>query len=172
MHDFDLAETYFDKARQAGANPRTVQIGLANTYLAEGETHRAEDALATLGPANDYRDDYDYMMAAANLYRQRQDTVHALSDFAQASTVAGQEDQATPKLRRMNSQPKRAASLTQNVSFSPEASFAPALEDINVYTLDAKILRVTNPALSAAASITLSKTWPNPTTASISAICP
>ncbi len=33
------------------------------------------------------------------------------------------------------------------MSFSPEASFAPALEDINVYTLDAKILNVTNPAL-------------------------
>jgi hypothetical protein len=33
------------------------------------------------------------------------------------------------------------------VSFLPEASFAPALEDINVYTLDARILHVTNPAL-------------------------
>jgi hypothetical protein len=29
----------------------------------------------------------------------------------------------------------------------PEATFTPAFEDINVYTLDAKILRVTNPAL-------------------------
>ena len=37
MHDFDLAETYFDKARLVGANPRTVDLGLANTYLAEGE---------------------------------------------------------------------------------------------------------------------------------------
>ena len=51
MHDFDLAETYFDKARLAGANPRTVQVGLANTYLAEGETHKAEDALDNLGSA-------------------------------------------------------------------------------------------------------------------------
>ena len=33
------------------------------------------------------------------------------------------------------------------MSLVPEANFAPALEDINVYALDAKILRVTNPAL-------------------------
>ncbi len=37
--------------------------------------------------------------------------------------------------------------INQTVSFLPEASFAPALEDINVYTLDARILHVTNPAL-------------------------
>ncbi len=147
VHDFDLAETYFDKARQAGANARTVEIGLVNTYLAEGKTHRAEDALATLGPASDYRDDYDYMMATANLYRQRQDTVHALSGFAQASTVAGQENQAIAQTAQDELAIEEGRQITQNLSISPEASFAPALEDINVYTLDAKILGVTNPAL-------------------------
>jgi tetratricopeptide (TPR) repeat protein len=147
MHDFDLAETYFDKARQAGANIRTVQIGLANAYTAEGQTHKAEDALAILGSANDFRDDYDYMMAAANLYRQRQDTVHALSAFAQASTIAGQEDQTAAQTAQDELATEEGRQLTQNVSFLPEASFAPALEDINVYTLDAKILGVTNPSL-------------------------
>ena len=78
MHDFDLAEQYFDKAQLAGANNRTVAIGLTNTYLAEGNTRKAEATLASLGPANDFRDDYDYMMASANLYRQRQDPLHAL----------------------------------------------------------------------------------------------
>jgi predicted Zn-dependent protease len=95
MHDYDLAETYFDKAKLAGANSRTVAIGLTNTYLAEGETRKAEAALASLGSPEDFRDDYDYMMASANLYRQRQDTVHALSAFAQASTVAGEDDRGT-----------------------------------------------------------------------------
>ena len=147
MHDYSLAETYFDKARLVGANPRTVGLGLVNTYLAEGETHKAEDALANLGPADDYRDDYDYMMAAANLYRQRQDTVHALSAYAQASSVAGQEDQTTAQTAQYELASEEGRQITQNVSLSPEASFAPALEDINVYTLDAKILHVTNPLL-------------------------
>jgi tetratricopeptide (TPR) repeat protein len=147
MHDFDLAETYFDKAKLAGANPRTVEIGLANTYLAEGENHKAEDALASLGPATDFSDDYDYMMASANLYRQRQDTVHALSSFAQANTVAGEDNQGTAQIAQDDLALEEGRQINQTVSFLPEASFAPALEDINVYTLDARILHVTNPAL-------------------------
>jgi tetratricopeptide (TPR) repeat protein len=146
-HDFDLAETYFDKAKLAGANPRLVEIGLANTYVAEGETHKAEEALASLGPVSDFTDDYDYMMAAANLYRQRQDTVHALSSFVQANTVAGQDNQAMTQTAQNELAIEEGHQITQNISIAPEASFAPALEDINVYTLDARILHVTNPAL-------------------------
>jgi tetratricopeptide (TPR) repeat protein len=147
MHEFDLAETYFDKARQAGANPRTVGIGLANTYLAEGQTNKAEEALASVGAQNDFRDDYDYMMASANLYRQRQDTVHALSTFAQASSVAGPENTEATQIAHQEVLQEEGRQLTQNVSISPQLSFSPTLEDINVYTLDAKILGVTNPAL-------------------------
>jgi tetratricopeptide (TPR) repeat protein len=148
IHDFDLAETYFDKAKLAGANPRLVEIGLANTYVAEGETHKAEEALASLGPVSDFTDDYDYMIAAANLYRQRQDTVHALSSFVQANTVAGQDNLALTQTAQNEVAIEEGHQINQNVSIAPEASFAPALEDINVYTLDAEILHVTNnPAL-------------------------
>ncbi len=147
VHDFELAETYFDKAKLAGANPRTVEIGLANTYVAEGETNKAEQALTSLGPIADFADDYDYMIAAANLYRQRQDTVHALSSFVQANTVAGQDNQAMTQTAQNELAIEEGHQITQNISLAPEASFAPALEDINVYTLDAEILHVTNPAL-------------------------
>ena len=147
MHDFELAETYFDKARLVGANPRTVDIGLANTYLAEGETRKAEDALSNLGTAEDFRDDYDYQMAAANLYRQRQDTVHALSSFAQASSVAGQDDRGAAQTAQYELASQEGRQITQNVSLSPDANFAPSFEDLNVYTLDARILHVTNPLL-------------------------
>jgi tetratricopeptide (TPR) repeat protein len=147
MHDYDLAETYFDKARLAGASPRNVSIGLANTYLAEGQNHKAEEALASLGPMDDYRDDYDYMMTAANVYRQRQDTVQALSSFAQANSVASQEEQRTSLTATDELAMEEGRQINQNVSFLPDASFAPALEDINVYSLDARILHVTNPLL-------------------------
>ncbi|HEY6768168.1 MAG TPA: tetratricopeptide repeat protein [Candidatus Sulfotelmatobacter sp.] len=147
MHDFDLAETYFDKARLAGANPRQVAIGLTNTYLAEGQTGKAETTLATLGPAAGFRDDYDYMMATAGVYRQRQDTVRALSNFAQASTIAGQENRDAAELAQFQTADQEGRQINQKVSLLPEAFFAPSLEDINVYTLDAKILHVTNSAL-------------------------
>lgn len=149
MHDFDLAETYFDKARLAGANPLNVAVGLTNTYLAEGKTSKAGEELASLGPADDFRDDYDYMMASANLYRQRQDTVHALSAFAEASTVAGQENNnnETAQLAQYQLAEEEGRQINRVVSFLPDASFAPVLEDINVYTLDARLLNVTTPSL-------------------------
>jgi tetratricopeptide (TPR) repeat protein len=147
IHDFDLAETYFDKARLAGGDSRSVSLGLTNTYLAEGKTQSAEKTLAGMGPAADFRDDYEYMMAAANVYRQRQDTVHALSDFAQASSVAGQGNQDVAETAEYESADEEGRELNDRVSVLPEASFAPALEDLNVYALDAKILNVTNPAL-------------------------
>lgn len=147
MHDFDLAESYFSKAQLAGANPRTVAIGLTNTYLAEGETRKAEKALASLGPVNQYRDDYDYMMASANLYRQRQDPLQSLAAYAQASTVASADDRGIAETSQYTEGEQAGRPVNDSVSFVPEANFAPALEDVNVYTLDAKILHVTTPTL-------------------------
>ena len=147
MHEFDLAESYYEKAKMAGANNRNVEIGLTNTYLAEGNTGKAEAALASLGPVSDFRDDYDYMMASANLSRQRQDPLHALSAFAQASTVAGQQDHGIAESSQYSAADQEGRQIKGNLSIVPQASFAPSLEDINVYTLDAKILKITNSAL-------------------------
>ncbi len=147
MHDFDLAENYYSKAQLAGANSRTVAIGLTNTYLAEGNTRRASTALASLGNPADFQDDYDYMMAEANLYRQRQDPLHSLAAFAQASTAAGQEDQGIAETSQYTEADQAGKQINDRLSLVPEALFAPALEDINVYALDAKILHVTDPKL-------------------------
>jgi tetratricopeptide (TPR) repeat protein len=147
MHDFDLAENYFAKAQLAGASSRTVGIGLTNTYLAEGNTRKAEQSLASLGPASEYSDDYDYMMARANLYRQRQDPLHSLAAFAQASTVAGEEDRGAAEISQYAEADQEGRQINDRVSFVPEAFASPSLEDINVYTLDARILKVTNPKL-------------------------
>jgi tetratricopeptide (TPR) repeat protein len=148
IHDFDLAEMYFDKAKLAGANPHGVELGLTNTYLAEGKTREAEQELATLGPASSYQDDYEYMMTSANVYRQRQDSVRALSAFAQADSVAGQSDRTTADIAQFTEAETEGREINDKFSVLPEANFSPALEDINVYTLDAEILNVTNdPAL-------------------------
>lgn len=147
MHDFDLAKTYFEKARLAGANQRVIAIGLANTYLAEGNSRRAELELASLGDGSEYEDDYDYLMARANLYRQRQDTVQALSAFARASTLAGTDNQDVAQNAQYELAGEEGRQINQNVSIYPAASFTPLLEDINIYTLDARLLNITNPAL-------------------------
>jgi hypothetical protein len=86
-------------------------------------------------------------MASANLYRQRQDPLHSLASFAQASTVAGPEDHGIAESAQYVEAEQQGRQINEKVSFVPEGSFAPALEDINVYTLDARLLNVTNPAL-------------------------
>jgi len=144
MHDFDLAEQYFNRGQMAGANNRAVAIGLTNTYLAEGNTLKAGSTLASLGPASDYQDDYDYMMASANLYRQRQDPLHSLASFAQASTIAGPEDHGVAENSQYIEAEQEGRQINDKTSFVPEELSAPAFEDINVYTLDARILKVTN----------------------------
>ena len=48
MHDYELAERYFQRALAAGAPETEVRIGLANTYLALGDTPRADAQLASI----------------------------------------------------------------------------------------------------------------------------
>jgi len=139
MQDFDLAKTYFEKGRLSGANPRVVAIGLANTYLAEGNSRQAAVSLSSLGNPNDYRDDYDYMIARANLYRQRQDTVNALAAFTRASMLAGSDAQQSVQTAASEVAGEEGRQINQKVSLFSEGSFEPVFEDINVYTLDAKL---------------------------------
>jgi tetratricopeptide (TPR) repeat protein len=147
MHDFDLAQTYFAKARESGADDGSVSIGLANTYLAQGETHKADVELARLRGSEQYNSNYEYLMAEGTLYRQRQDTVHALSTFAQASNVGGVDDKHVVENAQYEVAGQEGRPITRNLSLFSDASFSPSLEDINVYVLDARLLKITNPAL-------------------------
>jgi tetratricopeptide (TPR) repeat protein len=147
IHDFDLAESYYGKAELAGASVRSSKLGLTNTYLAEGKTQSAEKELASLGPAQNFQNDYEYMLTSANLYRQRQDSVRALSAFAQADSVAGQAEHTTAEVAQYQVAEQEGRQINEKFSLLPEATFVPALEDLNVYALDAHILKVTNPAL-------------------------
>jgi len=147
IHDFDLAESYYGKADMAGASTHSAKIGLTNTYIAEGKTQAAEKTLASLGPASNFKNDYEYMLTSANLYRQRQDSVRALSAFAQADTVAGQTEHTATELAQYQVAEQEGRQINEKLSILPEATFTPALEDLNVYALDAKILKVKNPAL-------------------------
>lgn len=147
IHDFDLAETYFQRARSAGANERDVAIGLANTYLAQGDAAKAQAELATLGDRASYMDDYDYTMAEANIYRGRQDTVHALYTLARANSLRGQDDNEQSLQSQYELAGEEGRQINQKLSLLAGASFAPVLEDISIYTLDARLLGVSSGAL-------------------------
>lgn len=138
MHDFDLAQKMFERAKNAGAADEVVAIGLANTYIAQGNSLDAQATLAALGNPADYNENYDYKMAMANIYRQRHDDIHALTAFAQANTLAGQDDQ-TASRALLELAGAQGLPITQKLSFSSDFQIAPIFDDATIYQLDSRL---------------------------------
>ncbi|HXZ79882.1 MAG TPA: tetratricopeptide repeat protein [Terriglobales bacterium] len=139
LHDFDLARTYFDKARTAGADERVVALGLANSYLAQGNPHDAEMQLKILEKSADSDQDYDYLMTLANVYRQKQDTERALMEFGRASAVVGGDPDNQAAISQFELESEEGKPISDELSLATQAYFAPTFEDINIYTLDARL---------------------------------
>ena len=59
VHDFDLSQTYLQRARAVGASDTAVRIGMANNYMAVGDTVRAQGELAGISQDADSDPDYD-----------------------------------------------------------------------------------------------------------------
>lgn len=159
MHDFDLAGKMFERAKAAGAADEVVAIGLANTYIAQGNNVDAQAALAALGNPADYDDNYDYKLALANVYRQRHDDVHALTAFAQANDLAGQDDyiasQAMLQVAGDYGMP-----VTQKLSLASDFTMAPIFDDATIYALDARLFGGTGGTLPPPRSL-LESRWTN-----------
>jgi tetratricopeptide (TPR) repeat protein len=143
MHDFDLAQRYFERARDAGAADQVVAIGMANSYLAQGESTKAESLLAGLGNPQDLESDYDYTLAMGNVYRERRDTVHALGMFARANSLSGEDDIAERGMQQLAGE--EGYRLTQKISVQSDLSIAPIYEDSTVYLLDQRLQGGTPP---------------------------
>ena len=94
MHDYQLSQNYLERAKAAGAPDAEVRIGLANNYLALGDTTRAKAELAAVNASADDSPDYQYLLAQANVFRQEHQDAQALTSFAQASNAEG-EDQTS-----------------------------------------------------------------------------
>jgi tetratricopeptide (TPR) repeat protein len=145
MHDFDLAQAFFQRALAAGAPESAVRIGLANTYLARGDTPRAAAQLALVrrssNQTNDSEESYDYLLAKANVYRQQHHDTQALTAFAQAANAAGQDDAAQKEMLEVGG--TEGLRINPKVSFQSNFSVAPIFEDSTIYVLDTK-LGVTN----------------------------
>ena len=138
MHDFDLAQKMFERAKNAGAADEVVAIGLANTYIAQGNSLDAQTTLAALGNPDDYSDNYDYKMAMANVYRQRHEDVRALTAFAQANTLAGQDDN-TASRALLELAGEQGLPVTRKLSLSNDIQVAPIFDDATIYALDARL---------------------------------
>ena len=145
IKEFDLAQKYLERAKEEGADEGAVAIALANTYLALGETDRASNSLKVLSGNPENYENYEYLIAMGNVYRQQQDTVQALAAFAKANRMVEGNEWAERTEEHLAGQEGRQ--VNQIVSVGPELSMQPIFEDINIYSTDAKIKGITNAAL-------------------------
>ena len=145
MFEFDLAERYFERARDAGAADQVVAIGMANTYLAKGDHQRAEAMLASLGNPKEFERDYDYTMALANVYRERRESVRAMGLFARASQMSGEEEFAQQAMQDLAGE--EGIRITPKVSVGSDLQVAPIFEDETIYMMDSLLLGLQSPPL-------------------------
>ena len=145
LDDFVLARKYFERAQAEGADAESVDIGLANAYLDEGKTQSAAQLLKSLSNDPDANQDYDYLLAEANVYRQEQNETMALGMFARANQLVEGNDYS--QFQELSLAGDQGRQINDKVSYLPGASFSPIFEDINIYQLDARIRGIVRPNL-------------------------
>jgi tetratricopeptide (TPR) repeat protein len=143
MHDFDLATRYFDKAQQAGASPEIVDIGLAYTYLAQGKTKDADQTLALLGSDPSANQNYDYLLAQSEVYRQRHQGWNAMMELSQADQLGGSE---IAELAGMQVASEEGLRVTDHLSVLTNFTTGGLYDDSTIYMLDRQIFGITNNA--------------------------
>ena len=142
LHEYQLAATYLQRAQAAGASDASVHIGLANTYLALGETTKANAELNAVSSSADSEPSYQYLLAKAAVLRQQHQNTQALTAFAQAANAAGEDQIAQQDL--LEAAANEGLRINSKLSVLSDFSISPIFEDTTVYPLDAK-LDVPNP---------------------------
>ncbi len=145
MNDFDLAQRYFERAKAAGAADEVVAIGLANAYLAQGKSDAAQGQLSSLGNPDDLQQNYDYNLAMGSLYLQRHDNIHALTSFARANLVAGNDD-AVAEREMEDVAASEGMRVTDKLSVGGEYNLQGIYDDVTIYNLDRQLFGVTSPS--------------------------
>ncbi len=137
MHDYELSQSYLQRAKAAGAQDSEVRIGLANNFLALGDTARAQAELAAVSAVQDSAPNYQYLLAEANVLRQQHHDAQALTSFAQASNAGGEDQTAEQALLQAGAD--EGLRITPIVSLLSNFSVEPIFEDSTVYVLDSKL---------------------------------
>ena len=139
MHDFDLARRYYERARQAGAADEVVTIGMANTEIAEGKTSEAQGQLAKLGNPAEFANNFEYTLAQANIYRQQHQQFQAMTAFARANQLGGEDDTAELAMQQVAGE--RGVQVSQRISLKSDVLMHGIFDDATINGLDRQIFR-------------------------------
>jgi hypothetical protein len=110
---------------------------MANTYLALGDTARAQGELSAINNSPEDEPDYQYLLAEANVYRQEHQSTQALTAFAQASDAAGEDQTAEQNLLQAGGD--EGLRVNPRLSVLSDVAVEPIFEDTTVYVLDSKL---------------------------------
>ncbi len=94
IHEYPLAQRMYGRAQALGADDTAVAVGMANASLALGDTRSAELQLASLPDDPERKNNYDFLVAQGNVYRQRGENDRALAELRprQPTGSAGPSD--------------------------------------------------------------------------------
>jgi predicted Zn-dependent protease len=136
-HEYVLSESYLQHAKSSGAPDVEVRVGLANTYLALGETAKAQAELAAARAQGDDTSSYQYLLAQANVFQQEHQGAQALTSFAQASNAEGDDQSVEQSMLLAGA--NEGYRITPKLSLLSDTSLEPVYEDSTVYVLDSKL---------------------------------
>jgi tetratricopeptide (TPR) repeat protein len=137
MHEYQLSQTYLQRAKAAGAPDSGVRIGFADNYLALGDTARAQAELSAVKAADGDAPGYQYLLAEANVYRQEHHNAQALTSFARASSAEGDDPSTEQDLLQAGAD--EGLRVTPFLSVLSNFLVEPIFEDSTVYVLDSKL---------------------------------
>ncbi len=139
MNDFELARRYYERARQAGAADEVIAIGMANSAIAQGRTSEAQQQLAQLGGPAEFANNFDYMMAQANIYRQQHQQFQAMTAFARANQLSGNDD--TAEFAMQQTAEEQGVQLSRRISLHSDVLMHGYYDDATINGLDLQIFR-------------------------------
>jgi len=138
IHEYPLAQQMYGRAHALGADDTAVAVGMANASLALGDTRSAELQLASLSDDPERNNNYDFLVAQGNVYRQRGEDDHALATFVLASQLDPQ-DTAT-RIAAMELAEAEGRPIADHIGMGSGVRVGAVFEDENIYQMDARLL--------------------------------
>ena len=142
IHEYPLAQRMYGRAQALGADDTAVAVGMANASLAMGDTRSAEVQLASLPDDPERKNNYDFLVAQGNVYRQRGENDRALASFVLANQLDPQDPATLTAEMELAEQQGRP--ITERLGMGFDVRENAVFEDENIYQEDARLLGVQN----------------------------
>jgi tetratricopeptide (TPR) repeat protein len=140
IHEYPLAQRMYGRAQALGADDVSVAVGMANASLALGDTHSAELQLASVPQDQETKDNFEFLVAQGDVYRQSGKNDLALANFTRASQL--DPDNELVSQTRIELAEEQGRAIKDQLGIGAEAHVVPIFEDENIYQLDARLLGV------------------------------